>query len=89
MDTNSLSFLVTHGKLAITTELVKAISSEKNGDKGDVRIVHGLELNSSVCAIPCCFVEEILERLQNLFQEVSLDKSSFKHFFSLSEMCNF
>ena len=80
----SLSFLVTHGKLTITTELVKAISSEKNGDKGDVRIVHGLKLNPGVCAIPCCFVKEILEGLQNLFQEVSLDKSGFKHFSSLS-----
>ena len=66
--------------MAVATEFVKAIGTEEDGDKGDVGVVHGLELNAGVCAVPCGFVEEILEGLQNLFQEVSLDKSGFKHF---------
>ena len=38
-----------------------------------------LELNASVSAVPGGLVQEILQRLQDLLQKVSLDKPGLKH----------
>ena len=38
-----------------------------------------LELNASVGAVPGGLVQEVLQRLQDLFQKVSLDKPGLKH----------
>ena len=38
-----------------------------------------LELNATISAIPGRLVEEILQRLQHLLQEVSLDEPGLKH----------
>ena len=43
-------------------------------------VVHGLELDSTVTAVPSGFFQEILQRLQNLLEEVSLDETGLKHF---------
>merc|ERR1719347_1924860 len=69
-----------HGELTVTAELVKAISAQVHGDEGHVAVVHGLKLNASIAAIPGGLIEQVLQGLQNLLQEVSLDKSGLKHF---------
>merc|ERR1719347_858600 len=68
-----------HGELTVTAELVEAISAQVHGDEGHVAVVHGLKLNASIAAIPGGLIEQILQGLEDLLQEVSLDKSGLKH----------
>ena len=68
-----------HGELTVTSELVKPISTEVDGHQGHVRVVHGLELDPTVAAVPGGFLQEILQGLQDLLQEISLDETGLKH----------
>merc|ERR1719186_1541616 len=68
-----------HGELPVASELVEPVGPEIDGDQGDVRIVHGLQLDTTVAAIPSGFFQEVLQGLQNLLQQISLDKTSLKH----------
>ena len=45
-----------------------------------MRVVHGLELDARVGAVPRGLVQQVLEGLQDLLEEVSLNKTSLEHF---------
>ena len=65
----------------VALELVKAVSSHIDSHQGDMRVVHGLKLDSFVAALKGGLIqEEILHSLQHFFEETSLDKPGFKHF---------
>ena len=53
-------------------ELVETIGPEVDWDEGDVGIVHGLQLDAGVRAVPCRLGEEVLQGLQHLKFEVKL-----------------
>jgi hypothetical protein len=65
--------------LSVASELVESVWTERDGDEGHVRVVHGLELDAGVRAIPCGLVQQVLQWLQNLLEEVALNKPCFKH----------
>ena len=52
--------------LSVAAELVETVRTERDGDERDVRVVHGLELDARVCAVPCGFVQQVLQTLQHL-----------------------
>ena len=68
------------GYLSVASELVEAVGAEGDRDEGDVRVVHGLELDAGVGAVPRGLVQQVLQGLQNLLEEVSLNKTSLEHF---------
>ena len=70
---------LTHWKLPVASEFVESIGSQEDRDEADMRIVHGLKLDTRVCTVPCRFVQEVLQRLQDLLQKVALSKPRFEH----------
>jgi len=72
-----------HGELAIATEFVKPVGTEIYGDEGDVGVVHSLELDPAVTAVPGGFLQQILQRFQHLLEQVALDETCLKHLFDL------
>ena len=66
--------------LSVASELVESVGTERDRDQGDVRAVHGLELDARVGAVPRGLVQQVLEGLQDLLEEVSLNKTSLEHF---------
>ena len=42
-------------------------------------VVHGLELDPGVGAVEGSLIEQVFQRLQNLFQKVALNKTCLKH----------
>ena len=69
-----------HGKLPVASELVKTIMTKVHSNKGNVAVVHGLELDTRVTAVPCGLLEQVLDGLQDLLEQTSLDKTCLKHF---------
>ena len=68
-----------HGELSVTSELVKPIVTQRDRDQGHVRVVHGLELDATVRTVPGGLLQQVLDRLKDLLQQTSLDKTSLKH----------
>jgi hypothetical protein len=68
-----------HGELTVASEFVEPISTEVDGHQGHVRVVHSLELDTTVAAVPGGFLKEILQGLQDLLEEISLDETGLKH----------
>ena len=52
--------------LSVAAELVETVRTERNRYKRDVRVVHGLELDARVSAVPCGFIQKVLQTLQDL-----------------------
>ena len=68
-----------HGELPVTPESVEAISPQTDGDQRDVRVVHGLQLDAAVAAVPGRLLQQLLDGVQHLLQKTALDKSGLKH----------
>ena len=68
-----------HGELSVTSELVESVVSESDGDQGHVGVVHGLELDPAVGAVPGRLLQQVLDGLQHLLQQTSLDQTGLKH----------
>ena len=61
-----------HRQVTITSVLIKALGSQVKGDETDVGIVHSLELDAGIGTIPCCFVQQVLQRLHNFLEQRTL-----------------
>ena len=68
-----------HGELPVAPEPVEAISSQTDGDQGDVRVVHGLQLDAAVATVPGGLLQQLLDRVQHLLEKTALDESGLKH----------
>ena len=68
-----------HGELPVAPEPVEAISSETDGDEGDVGVVHSLQLDAAVAAVPGRLLQQLLDRVQHLLQKTALDESGLEH----------
>merc|ERR1719328_578512 len=69
-----------HAEGPVATELVEAVSPQVDRHQRHVGVVHGLQLDAGVATVPGGLVQEILQRLQHLLKEISLDKPGLKHF---------
>ena len=65
-NTELLTHLVNRFSESTSPEFVEAVCPEVDGDEGDVRVVHGLQLDASVRAVPCRLGEQVLQGLQHL-----------------------
>ena len=68
-----------HGELPVAPEPVEAISSQADRHERDVRVVHGLQLDAAVAAVPGGLLQQLLDGVQHLLQKTALDKSGLKH----------
>ena len=68
-----------HGELPVASELVEAVVSEEDGDEAHVRVVHGLELDARVGAVPGGFLQQVLDGVQCLLEQTALDQTCLKH----------
>ena len=68
-----------HGELSVASELVEAVVSERDGDQRHVGVVHGLELDAAVGTVPGGLLQQVLDGLQHLLQQTSLDQAGLKH----------
>jgi hypothetical protein len=50
-----------------------------HGHKGDVAAVHGLKGNATAVAVKVGFSDKVLDGLEDLLEEASLNETSFKH----------
>ena len=69
-----------HGQLPVAPELVEAVVPEVDGDERHVGVIHRLQLDAGVGAVPGCLLQQVLDRLQHLLQQTSLDQTCLKHF---------
>ena len=69
-----------HGQLPVAPELVEAVVPEVDGDERHVRVVHRLQLDAGVGAVPGGLLQQVLDGLQHLLQQTSLDQTCLKHF---------
>merc|ERR1712066_152666 len=65
--------------LPVAPELVETVSPQVDGDERHVGVVHRLELDAGVGAVPCCLCEQVLQGLQHLLEEVALDQTRLEH----------
>ena len=56
---------------SISPEFVEAVGAEVDGDERDVGVVHGLQLDARVCAVPCRLGEQVLQGFQHLGSKLS------------------
>ena len=59
--------------------MLEAVRSEEEGHEGDVGGVHRLEREAVVGAVEVGIGDEILDGLEHLLQEGTLDKTGLKH----------
>ena len=69
-----------HGQLPVAPELVEAVVPEVDGDERHVGVVHRLQLDPGVGAVPGGLLQQVLDGLQHLLQQTSLDQTGLKHF---------
>lgn len=68
-----------HGHVAVAAVVLEAVRSEEEGHEGDVGGVHRLEREAVVGAVEVGIGDEILDGLEHLLQEGTLDKTGLKH----------
>ena len=68
-----------HGHVAVAAVVLEAVRSEEEGHEGDVGGVHRLEREAVVGAVEVGIGDEILDGLEHLLQEGTLDETGLKH----------
>ena len=68
-----------HGHVAVAAVVLEAVRSEEEGHEGDVGGVHRLEREAVVGAVEVGVGDEILDGLEHLLQEGTLDETGLKH----------
>lgn len=68
-----------HGEVSVAAVRVKTVVPQGELDQGYVRGVHALQGDAGRADIPAGFCDQILQSLQHLLQDGSLDQASLKH----------
>lgn len=68
-----------HGEVSVTAVRVEAVVPEGELDQGDVRRVHTLQGDAGRADVPAGFRDQILQSVQHLLEDRTLDQASFKH----------
>lgn len=68
-----------HGEVSVAAVRVEAVVPEGELHQGDVRRVHALQRDPGRAHVPAGFCDQVLQSLQDLLQDGSLDQASLKH----------
>lgn len=68
-----------HGEVSVAAVRVETVMPQGELDKGDVRRVHALQGDAGRADVPAGFRDQILQSIQHLLEDRSLDQASFKH----------
>lgn len=68
-----------HGQVPVAAVRVEAVVSEGELDQGDVGRVHALQGDAGRADVPAGFRDQVLQGVQHLLQDRTLDQASFKH----------
>lgn len=68
-----------HGEVSVTAVRVETVMPQGELDQGDVRRVHALQGDAGRADVPAGFRDQILQSIQHLLEDRSLDQASFKH----------
>lgn len=68
-----------HSEVSITSIFIESVAPQAKGNKADVRIVHGLELDAGIGAIKRGLGDEVLDGLNHAFQDGTLGELGFEH----------
>lgn len=67
------------GDVTVASEGREGVGLEQHGDKGDVRIVHGLEADTGVVTFKVAVLDKVLDGFDDLLQKVGLFETCLKH----------
>lgn len=67
------------GDVAVAAVRGEAFGLQHHGDERDVRVVHGLQGDAAVVAVEVAVLDEILDRIDDLLEELGLLEAGFKH----------
>lgn len=68
-----------HDEVPVAAVLVEPLGAEVEGHERHVRVVHGLQLDPRVGAVPRRLVQQVLDGLQDLLEEAPLHEAGFEH----------
>ena len=69
----------TKSDVSVAYVVLKAISTEEEGDKGSVVLIHRLKLDASACAVEVGLVDQVLDGINDLLEEGSVSKLCLEH----------
>ncbi len=63
----------------IASVVVQSVAIEMDRNEGNMRRIHGLNGNSIVAAIHICILDQILDGINDLFEDFAFCNTSFEH----------
>ena len=63
----------------ITSVVVQSVAIEMDRNEGNMRGIHGLNGNAIVAAIHICILDQILDGINDLFEDLAFRNTGFEH----------
>ena len=63
----------------ITSVVVQSVAIEMDRNEGNMRGIHGLNGNAVVAAIHICILDQILDGINDLFEDLAFCNTGFEH----------